>query len=291
MQISAHIINGLSIGAIYALVALGYTMVYGIAKLINFAHAEVVMVGAYISFVCFAQLQLPLWLTFILTMAFCACLGVIVEKTTYKPLRNSPKINLLITSISVGYIVSSIIRLIFSANPKTYPIVIDIPPLKIGGASISGVAQLTIGISVVIMTGLTLLIKNSKIGRAMRACSEDNASAMLMGVNLNRTIAVTFGIGSALGGIASILYSAAFTLINPYMGGALGLKAFVAAVLGGVGSIPGAMLGGFMLGVMESLTKAYISSQLANAIVYIALIVVLIFKPSGILGKNTREKV
>ncbi|MFV0380110.1 MAG: branched-chain amino acid ABC transporter permease [Anaerorhabdus sp.] len=290
-QFFLQVINGLSIGSIYALVALGYTMVYGIAKLINFAHGEIIMVGSYVVFVIFVQLKMPLLVAILASIIICALLGVLIEKVAYKPLRSASRISLLITAIGVSYLLQSLFQLIFSANPKSFPNIIDFAPIKIGSISIAANYWFTFVVSVIFMILLERFVKMSKTGRAMRAVSEDRGAAELMGINIDKTISITFAIGSGLAAIAGILYSSSYPLITPYMGSFLGIKAFIAAVLGGIGSIPGAVLGGFLLGLTESLSKAYISSQLADAIVFSVLILMLVVKPAGILGKNRKEKV
>lgn len=290
-QFFLQVLNGLNIGSIYALVALGYTMVYGIAKLINFAHGEIIMVGSYTVFVCMTLLGLPVVVAIFVSIIVCALLGVIIEKVAYKPLRSSSRISLLITAIGVSFLLQSLFQLIFTSNPKPFPTVINFPPLTIGDFSITANYYLTFVVSVILMIVLDRFVKLTKTGKAMRAVSEDQGAAQLMGININKTISITFAIGSALAAIAGILYSSSYPLINPFMGSTLGIKAFIAAVLGGIGIIPGAVLGGFILGLVESLTKAYISSQLTDAIVFLILILVLVFKPAGILGKNRKEKV
>lgn len=291
IQFILQIINGLNLGSIYALVALGYTMVYGIAKLINFAHGDIIMVGSYTVFVCMSMLGLPMWPSLFCSIVVCACLGVVIEKIAYKPLRSASRISLLITAIGMSFFLENLAQLIFSANPQKFPPLVTLPPLKIGIITISANYYLTFLISVVLMIVLHLFVQKTKTGKAMRAVSEDNGAASLMGIDINKTISITFAIGSALAAVAGILYSSSYLLIRPTMGSGLGLKAFVAAVIGGIGFIPGAVLGGFALGLIESLTKAYISTQFSDAIVYGLLIVMLVFKPEGILGKNTKEKV
>lgn len=290
-QFILQLINGLNLGSIYALVALGYTMVYGIAKLINFAHGEIIMVGSYTVFVCTTMMGMQIWLSIPISIIVCACLGMLIEKIAYKPLRSAQRIYLLITAIGVSFFLQSAFQLIFTSNSKSFPNLITLPPLVFGDFSISANYYLTFLISVGLMIILDRFVKLTKTGRAMRACSEDQGAAQLMGININKTISITFAIGSALAAVAGILYSSSYPLINPYMGSTLGIKAFIAAVVGGIGIIPGAVLGGFILGIIESLTKAYISSQLTDAIVFLVLIIVLVFKPAGLLGKNRKEKV
>jgi len=286
-----QMINGINIGSIYALIALGYTMVYGIAKLINFAHGDIIMVGAYTVFAATSILKLPIYLAIILAIIVCALLGMAIEKVAYKPLRKASRITLLITAIGVSYLLESGFRLIFSSNPKNFPTFINLPPLLIGDVNISANYYVTFVISVAIMIGLERFVQNSQTGRAMRACSEDEGAARLMGIDVDKTISITFAIGSALAAVAGILYCTSYPVITPYLGMLPGIKAFIAAVLGGIGNIKGAVLGAFILGILEALTKAYISSQLSDAIVFSILIIMLVFKPAGILGVNRKEKV
>ena len=289
-QFLMQLINGLNIGSIYALIALGYTMVYGIAKLINFAHGDIIMVGAYVSLLCLNS-GMPWFLACIVTIIVCAVFGVVMEKLAYKPLRKASRISLLITAIGVSYLLENAFQLIFSANPKPYPGFITLPNIKLGSISIAANYYVTFIVSVVLMVVLSLFIQKTNVGKAMRAVSEDEGAARLMGINVDNTISLTFAIGSALAAIAGILYSNCYSPINPFMGSLPGIKAFIAAVLGGIGSIPGAVLGGFILGMIETMVKAYISSQLLDSIVFTILILMLALKPSGILGKSVKEKV
>ena len=286
-----QLINGLGTGAIYALIALGYTMVYGIVKLINFAHGDIMMVGAYTAVLLMTGAGVPFPLALIASMAMCVIFGVLIERVAYNPLREAPRICSLITAIGVSYLLQNSAQLLFSANPRPFPTVFSVPPIIIGGVSISFVTLLTIVTSIVLMVALTLFVQKSRTGKAMRAVSEDMGASQLMGINVNITISITFAIGCALAGIGACLYCIAYPSVSPTMGAMPGLKAFIAAVLGGIGILPGAMLGGFIMGVAESLTKGFISTQLSDAVVYGILIVVLLVKPSGILGKATREKV
>lgn len=289
-----QVINGIQVGSIYALVALGYTMVYGIVKLINFAHGDFIMVGAYVSLFSIPVLLgigLPAWLCVIVAIAACSLLGVVTERIAYKPLRNSPSLSVLITAIAVSLFLENLFMIVFSSSSKPFPAVFDASPVNLGGIQTNQVTLLTIALSLLCMAGLQLFIKKTRMGKAMRAVSEDPGAAMLMGINSNVTISMTFAIGSGLAAVAAVMYCSAYPLANPYMGSMLGLKAFIAAVLGGIGIIPGAMLGGFVIGLVESLTKAYISSHWADAVVFGILIVVLLVKPTGILGKNIGEKV
>ncbi|WP_298663831.1 branched-chain amino acid ABC transporter permease [uncultured Solobacterium sp.] len=289
-QFFMQFINGLNIGSIYALIALGYTMVYGIAKLINFAHGDVIMVGAYISFISM-KFGLPWWLAVIISIVACAVLGVVMEKVAYKPLRNASRISLLITAIGISYLLQNLFQLIFGANPQPYHAFITLPALNLGGISIQANYYITFSVSVVLMILLTLFVNKTTMGKAMRAVSEDEGAAKLMGINVDTTISLTFAIGCALAAIAGILYANCYPMINPTLGSLPGIKAFIAAVLGGIGSIPGAVIGAFILGMVEAMTKAYISSQLTDTIVFAILILMLVFKPAGILGKNVKEKV
>lgn len=289
-QFFMQFINGLNIGSIYALIALGYTMVYGIAKLINFAHGDVIMVGAYISFISM-KFGLPWWLAVVISIVVCAVLGVVMEKVAYKPLRNASRISLLITAIGISYLLQNAFQLIFGANPQPYHAFITLPALNLGGISIQANYYITFSVSVVLMILLTLFVNKTTMGKAMRAVSEDEGAAKLMGINVDTTISLTFAIGCALAAIAGILYANCYPMINPTLGSLPGIKAFIAAVLGGIGSIPGAVLGAFILGMVEAMTKAYVSSQLTDTIVFAILILMLVFKPAGILGKNVKEKV
>ncbi|MDF2614043.1 MAG: livH [Clostridia bacterium] len=287
-----QLINGIHVGSIYALIALGYTMVYGIVKLINFAHGDILMMGGYFGLLSIIVLNLPFGLAIIVAMIICALLGMLIDVIAYKPLRNAPRISALITALGVSLFLENFFRVIFGAEPKKMP---NIPSLEgalsFGNISLSYVTILTVVLSIVFMIGLQFTVKKTKVGKAMRAVSEDKEAARLMGVNVNKTISLTFALGSALGALGGVLYSVAYYQVEPYMGIMPGLKAFVAAVLGGIGIIPGAMLGGFVMGLIESLSKGYISSSWSNAIVFGILILVLLFKPAGILGKNVREKV
>lgn len=286
-----QVINGLNVGSIYALIAIGYTMVYGIIKLINFAHGEIMMFGAYFAFIAATSFQMPVWAILVLVMTIMAIIGVVIEFVAYRPLRNAPRLSALITAIGVSLFLQNLALLIFKPEPKIMPKLFPEMTVSIGGIDISSTTLITIGLSLVFMVLLDLYIRKTKQGRAMRAVSEDKDAAILMGVNVNRTISLTFALGSALGALGGILYSVAYIQIYPTMGVMPGLKAFIAAVLGGIGIVPGAMLGGFIIGMVETLTKAYLSTTWADAIVFGILIIVLLFKPTGILGKNTREKV
>lgn len=284
-------INGLHLGSIYALIALGYTMVYGIVRLINFAHGDIIMIGAYVSLLLISNLQLNPFLALVVSVLVCTLVGVLIERVAYKPLRNSPRISALITAIGVSYMLQNLAQLIFSSNPKPFPNVFQNMNLLSGDLNLGLLTFITIGSSGLLMIALRFIVYKTKMGKAMRAVSEDLLAARLMGVNVNKTISITFAIGSALAGFGSFLYASAYPVVYPYMGMNPGLKAFIAAVLGGIGSVPGAMVGGIVMGVVEAFSKAFISSQLADAIVYGILILVLLFKPSGILGKPMIEKV
>ena len=292
MSILNNLINGISLGSVYAIIALGYTMVYGIAKMLNFAHGDVIMVGGYISLLAMSSLGLPWWVGVLLAMVVCTVLGVIIEGLAYKPLRAAPSLAVLITAIGVSYFLQNAAQLIWGASPMSYtPIVSGSLQLFGEQLSISYVSLLTIVVCAVIMVGLTLFTSKSKMGKAMRACSEDKGAAQLMGINVNRTISLTFAIGSALAAIAGVLLCSFNTSLMPTTGSMPGIKAFTAAVFGGIGSIPGAFLGGILLGVIEALAKAYISTQLANSIVFAVLIIMLLVRPAGLLGKYVPEKV
>ena len=292
MEFLSYLISGISLGSVYAIIALGYTMVYGIAKMLNFAHGDVIMVGGYISLITMLNAGLSPWVAILLAMAVCTVLGVLIEGLAYRPLRSAPSLAVLITAIGVSYLLQNSALLIFGANPKSYtPIITGTVHLFDGQLSISYVSLLTVAACIVIMVGLTLFTSKSKMGKAMRAVSEDKAAAQLMGINVNSTISLTFAIGSALAAIAGVLLCSSYSTLMPTTGSMPGIKAFTAAVFGGIGSIPGAFLGGLILGIVESLSKAYISSQLANSIVFAALIIVLLVKPTGLLGKYIPEKV
>ncbi|MBR6681775.1 MAG: branched-chain amino acid ABC transporter permease [Clostridia bacterium] len=290
MEFLSYLISGISLGSVYAIIALGYTMVYGIAKMLNFAHGDVIMVGGYISLLAMNSLGLPNFLAVILAMVVCTVLGVLIEGLAYKPLRSAPSLAVLITAIGVSYFLQNSALLIWGANPKVYPPIIE-GALNVLGLSVPYVSLLTVAVCLVIMVGLTVFTSKSKMGKAMRACSEDKAAAQLMGINVNMTISITFAIGSALAAVAGVLLCSSFPSLMPTTGSMPGIKAFTAAVFGGIGSIPGAFLGGILLGIIESFAKAYISTQLANSIVFAVLIIVLLVRPAGLLGKYVPEKV
>ena len=288
----AHLINGISLGSIYAIIALGYTMVYGIAKMLNFAHGDVIMVGGYVSFCAMMYLGFPAPLAVLLAMIVCTTLGITIERLAYKPLRSATSLAVLITAIGMSYFLQNAALIIWGANPKAYPNMFkDIEAIEFAGARVSPVALVAIVANVIIMIALTLFTSRTKVGKAMRAVSEDKGAATLMGINVNFTISLTFAIGSGLAAIAGVLLCTAYPTLMPTTGSMPGIKAFTAAVFGGIGSIPGAMIGGILLGVIEIFARAYISSELADAIVFGVLIVVLIFRPTGLLGKQIHEKV
>ena len=292
MEFLSYLISGISLGSVYALIALGYTMVYGIAKMLNFAHGDVIMVGGYISFCAISYLGLPGWIGVVLAVLVCTVLGVVIERLAYKPLRAAPSLAVLITAIGVSYFLQNSALLIWGAASISYPPLISGSlPLFGGKLSIPYVSLLTVAVCLVIMAALTTFINQSKMGKAMRACSEDKGAAQLMGINVNATISTTFAIGSALAAIAGVLLCSSYSILSPTTGSMPGIKAFTAAVFGGIGSIPGAFLGGLLLGIIESLAKAYISTNLANSIVFAVLIVVLLVRPAGLLGKYVPEKV
>ncbi len=286
-----QLINGLHLGSIYALIALGYTMVYGIVKLINFAHGDILMIGAYTSLIMITSLNQSPFLALIASVLVCTAVGVAIEAVAYRPLRNSPRISALITAIGMSYLIENLAQLIFGAEPRPFPNVINNVPIISGEINLGFLTLLTIVSSAIILYITRTIVFKTKTGKAMRAVSEDLLAARLMGVNVNKTISITFALGSALAGFGAFLYSAAYPTITPFMGFNPGLKAFIAAVLGGIGMLEGAMLGGFIMGVVEAFSKAFISSQLADAIVYGILIIVLLVRPSGILGKPMIEKV
>lgn len=288
-----NLINGISLGSIYAVIALGYTLVYGIAKMLNFAHGDVIMVGGYVIFIAMTSFGLNSWISILLAVIACTLLGIVIEKVAYKPLRQTTSLAVLITAIGVSYFLQNMALLIFGEKPVNFTSVVNVPSIKLfdGKIVISGETSTAIVISILIVVGLSLFINKTKSGRAMLAVSEDRGAAELMGVNINRTISLTFAIGSGLAAIAGALLCSAYPTLQNTTGAMPGIKAFVAAVFGGIGSIPGAMIGGILIGIIEILGRAYISPQLADAIVFAVLILVLIIKPTGILGKKINEKV
>lgn len=293
MQIFQYLINGISIGSVYAIIALGYTMVYGIAKMLNFAHGDIIMVGAYISFCVTNYLGLPAALSVIAAMAVCTVLGIIIEGLAYKPLRGTPSLAVLITAIGVSYFLQNAAQLIWSSSPKNFTSIISADSIVLfdGKIVITAEVLLTVAVSVLVMIGLTLFTSKTRTGKAMRAVSEDRDAAQLMGINVNRTISTTFAIGSALAAVAGVLLCSTVPTLQPTTGAMPGIRAFTAAVFGGIGSIPGAMLGGILLGIIETFSKVYLSTQFSDAIVFSVLIIILLVKPAGLLGKQIQEKV
>ena len=293
MQFISYLINGISLGSVYAIIALGYTMVYGIARMLNFAHGDIIMVGGFTVFTIVTTMGGSPVVGILASVVVCTVLGVTIERVAYRPLRDASSLAVLITAIGVSYLLQNVALLIFGSNARQFTSVITVPALKLAGGklSISSVTIVTILSCIVIMAALMTFINKTKMGQAMLAVSEDRGAATLMGINVNRTISVTFAIGSALAAVAGVLLCSAYPSLSPYTGSMPGIKAFVAAVFGGIGSIPGAFIGGILLGIIENLAKAYISSQLSDAIVFSVLIIVLLVRPTGILGKKMTEKV
>ena len=287
-----YLANGLTMGSAYAIIALGYTMVYGIAKMLNFAHGDVIMIGAYISFVATSYLGLPPMVSVLASVVVCTVLGVLIEGLAYKPLRQAGPLAVLITAIGVSYFLQNAAQLIWGATPKNFTSIVSFQvPEALRAYNVSAVGIVTVVACLVIMAGLMWFTGKTKMGKAMRACSEDKAAAQLMGINVNRTISMTFAIGSALAAIAGVLLCSYSPVLQPTTGSMPGIKAFTAAVFGGIGSIPGAFVGGILLGIVEAMAQAYISTSLANSIVFGVLIVVLLVKPAGLFGKYVPEKV
>ena len=286
----SQLFNGLQTGSVYALVALGYSMVYGIILLLNFAHGDIIMVGAYTAFYAMTAFHLHPILSVVLAVVTSTLLGVVIEKVAYTPLRSAPRLSLLITAIGISFLLENGAQLLFGADTKSMDTLVP-GNVSFGSVTISYTAILTIIVAVIAMVALTLLVQKTKLGKAMRAVSEDMGAAQLMGISLNKTISFTFAVGSALAGIGSVLYLCAYSQASPTMGSMLGLKAFVAAVLGGIGSIPGAMIGGFAIGLLEALVAAVGLSVWKDGVVFAILIVVLLVKPTGILGRPQTEKV
>jgi len=294
MVFLSNLVNGLSLGSVYAIIALGYTMVYGISRMLNFAHGDVIMVGAYISFCATSYLHMPSIASVVLAIIVCTAMGIMIEGLAYRPLRGTGSLAVLITAIGVSYFLQNSALLIWGSAPKVFTSVVKgVPGLRLFGGQLTITSEsiLTLSACIVIMAVLTIFISRSKMGKAMRAVSEDNDAARLMGINVNMTISMTFAIGSALAAIAGVLLCSSYPALMPTTGAMPGIKAFTAAVFGGIGSVPGAMLGGILLGVIEIMGRAYISSELSDAIVFGVLILVLLVKPSGLLGKMTQEKV
>ena len=293
MVFLSYLINGISLGSVYAIIALGYTMVYGIAKMLNFAHGDVIMVGAYISFCVTQYLGMPAIVSIVAAMFVCTVLGMLIERMAYKPLREAPKLAVLITAIGVSYLLQNSAQLIWGSNPKSFNSLVNIGSIRLfdGALLISDEAIVTVLCCIIIMVALTMFTSRTKMGKAMRAVSEDKGAAQLMGVDVNFTISITFAIGSALAAIAGVLLCSSYPVLQPTTGSMPGIKAFTAAVFGGIGSIPGAMLGGILLGLIEIFGKAYISTELGDAIVFLILIIMLLVKPTGLLGKKVNEKV
>ena len=293
MQILQYFINGISIGAVYAIIALGYTMVYGIAKMLNFAHGDIIMVGAYISFCVTNYLGLPAIVSVVISMAVCTVLGIVIEGLAYKPLRGATSLAVLITAIGVSYFLQNAAQLIWSSSAKNFTSIVTFAPIRLfdGKLVVTGEVLVTVLVSVVVMFALTWFTGSTRTGKAMRAVSEDRDAAQLMGINVNRTISTTFAIGSALAAVAGVLLCSTVPTLQPTTGSMPGIRAFTAAVLGGIGSIPGAMLGGILIGIIETFAKAYISTQFSDAVVFSVLIIILLVKPAGLLGKQVQEKV
>lgn len=293
MTLISNLINGISLGSIYAIIALGYTMVYGIAKMLNFAHGDVIMVGAYVSYICTTSAGIPPILSVLIAMAVCTVLGILIEGLAYRPLRKASSLAVLITAIGVSYFLQNAALLIWGSNPKSFSSIVPFGSIALFGGKliITSESIVTVAVCILIMVLLNLFTKKGKMGKAMRAVSEDKDAAQLMGINTNATISMTFAIGSALAAVAGVLLCSAYPVLIPTTGSMPGIKAFTAAVFGGIGSIPGAMLGGILLGLIEIIGKSYISTALSDAIVFAVLIIVLLVKPTGLLGKKINEKV
>ena len=293
IQFLSYLLNGISLGSVYAIIALGYSMVYGIAKMLNFAHGDVIMIGAYMSFCAIQYWSLPPILAILLAIVVCTMLGIIIERMAYKPLRQATSLSVLITAIGVSWLLQNIALLIWGANPKSYQSLVNLGSLTLfdGQLHITSETFITITANIIIMIALTLFTTKTKMGKAMRAVSEDKGAAELMGINVNATISMTFAIGSGLAAIAGVLLCSAYPVLMPTTGSMPGIKAFTAAVFGGIGSIPGALIGGILLGLIEILGKAYVSTELGDALVFAVLIIVLLVKPTGLLGKKIHEKV
>ena len=293
MSFLSYLINGISLGSIYAIIALGYTMVYGIARMLNFAHGDIIMVGGFVIFTIVSTMGMPPLLGILVAVAACTVLGVVIERVAYKPLRGASSLAVLITAIGVSYLLQNVALLIFGSNARQFTSVVNVPSLKLadGALSISGVTMVTIATCLIIMVGLTQFINKTKVGQAMLAVSEDQGAATLMGIDVNRTIAITFAIGSALAAIAGALLCSTYPSLTPYTGSMPGIKAFVAAVFGGIGSIPGAVVGGFILGMGETILTAAGYSTFSDAFTFLVLIIMLLFRPTGIFGEKATDKV
>ena len=293
IQFLSYLLNGISLGSVYAIIALGYSMVYGIAKMLNFAHGDVIMIGAYMSFCAIQYWSLPPIAAIVLAIVVCTALGILIERMAYKPLRTATSLSVLITAIGVSWLLQNIALLIWGANPKSYQSLVNFGSLTLfdGQLHITSETFITIAANIIIMIALTLFTGKTKMGKAMRAVSEDKGAAELMGINVNATISMTFAIGSGLAAIAGVLLCSAYPVLMPTTGSMPGIKAFTAAVFGGIGSIPGALIGGILLGLIEILGKAYVSTELGDALVFAVLIIVLLVKPTGLLGKKVHEKV
>ena len=293
IQFLSYLLNGISLGSVYAIIALGYSMVYGIAKMLNFAHGDVIMIGAYMSFCAIQYWSLPPIAAILLAVVVCTALGILIERMAYKPLRSATSLSVLITAIGVSWLLQNIALLIWGANPKSYQSLVSFGSLKLFGGQLHITSEtfITIAANIIIMIALTLFTTKTKMGKAMRAVSEDKGAAELMGINVNATISMTFAIGSGLAAIAGVLLCSSYPVLMPTTGSMPGIKAFTAAVFGGIGSIPGALIGGILLGLIEILGKAYVSTELGDALVFAVLIIVLLVKPTGLLGKKVHEKV
>ena len=293
IQFLSYLLNGISLGSVYAIIALGYSMVYGIAKMLNFAHGDVIMIGAYMSFCAIQYWSLPPMLAILLAIVVCTMLGILIERMAYKPLRQATSLSVLITAIGVSWLLQNIALLIWGANPKSYQSLVNFGSLTLfdGQLHITSETFITIAANIIIMIALTMFTTKTKMGKAMRAVSEDKGAAELMGINVNATISMTFAIGSGLAAVAGVLLCSAYPVLMPTTGSMPGIKAFTAAVFGGIGSIPGALVGGILLGLIEILDKAYVSAELGDALVFAVLIIVLLVKPTGLLGKKVHEKV
>ena len=293
IQFLSYLLNGISLGSVYAIIALGYSMVYGIAKMLNFAHGDVIMIGAYMSFCAIQYWSLPPILAILLAIVVCTMLGILIERMAYKPLRQATSLSVLITAIGVSWLLQNIALLIWGANPKSYQSLVNFGSLTLFGGQLHITSEtfITIAANIIIMIALTMFTTKTKMGKAMRAVSEDKGAAELMGINVNATISMTFAIGSGLAAIAGVLLCSAYPVLMPTTGSMPGIKAFTAAVFGGIGSIPGALIGGILLGLIEILGKAYVSTELGDALVFAVLIIVLLVKPTGLLGKKVHEKV